>query len=186
MLLFVGLGNPGREYEKTRHNMGFLTLDYFSEHNLKEPIIKSSFQGLFLKTNYLNEQVLFLKPQTYMNLSGISVNEIVKFYKIKLEDIVVIYDDMDLEPGKIRLRPSGSSGGHKGIKSIIENLGSENIKRIRIGIGKAPYSVIDYVLEKPTSDEQKEIDEAIKNACGAIDDIILKGFDHAMCFFNKK
>ena len=186
MLLIVGLGNPGDQYASSRHNMGFMTLDYLMEERVGEEINKKGFHGLYTKAMFCGEQVLFLKPQTYMNLSGISVNEIVKFYKIKLEDIVVIYDDMDLEPGKIRLRPSGSSGGHKGIKSIIENLGSENIKRIRIGIGKAPYSVIDYVLEKPTSDQQKEIDEAIKNACGAIDDIILKGFDLAMCFFNKK
>ena len=119
-----------------------------------------------------------------MNLSGNSVIELAHFFKIDVKDIVVIYDDMDLEPGKIRLRPSGSSGGHKGIKSIIENFGTQNIKRIRIGIGKAPYSVVDYVLERPNKDQQILIDQAIDKACQAIDDIILKGFEHAMCNFN--
>ena len=184
MLLFVGLGNPGKEYDRTRHNMGFMTLDHLSKDYVKEEINKTGFQGVYLKTNYLNQQVIFLKPYTYMNLSGNSVIELAHFFKIDVKDIVVIYDDMDLEPGKIRLRPSGSSGGHKGIKSIIENFGTQNIKRIRIGIGKAPYSVVDYVLERPNKDQQILIDQAIDKACQAIDDIILKGFEHAMCNFN--
>ena len=142
MLLFVGLGNPGKEYERTRHNMGFMTLDHFSKDYMKEEINKSGFQGVYLKTNYLGQQVAFLKPYTYMNLSGNSVIELAHFFKVKVEDIIVIYDDMDLEPGKIRLRPGGSHGGHKGIKSIIENFKTEKIKRIRIGIGRAPYSVV--------------------------------------------
>lgn len=184
MLLIVGLGNPGREYDKTRHNMGFSTLDFFSKNYLKEEINKKGFQGEYLKTNYLNQQIILLKPHTYMNLSGLSVLELMQFFKIKVEDIIVIYDDMDLEPGKIRIRPSGSSGGHKGIKNIIDNLKTEKIKRIRIGVGKAPYSVIDYVLERPSKDQQVLIDQAIIKACGAIDDMIKNGFDHAMCNFN--
>ena len=184
MLLFVGLGNPGREYEKTRHNMGFSTLDYFSEHHLKEPIIKNSFQGLFLKTTYLNQQVIFLKPQTYMNLSGQSVVEAMHFFKIKAEDIIVIYDDMDLDVGKIRLRPNGSSGGQKGMGNIIDLLKTQNIKRIRIGIGKSPIPVVDYVLGKPTLEEKEEIDKAIVKACDALEEIVRNGFDKAMNKFN--
>lgn len=184
MLLFVGLGNIGKEYENTRHNMGFSVLDYFSKNYLKEEINKLNFQGTYLKTNYLNQQVIFLKPSTYMNLSGQSVSEIVKFFKINVEDIVVIYDDLDLEPGKIRLRPSGSSGGQKGMKNIIEHLKTEKIKRIRVGIGKAPYSVVDYVLEKPTKEQQLALNQAIEKACQAIEDTIKNGFEHAMCHYN--
>lgn len=184
MILFVGLGNPGKEYEKTRHNMGFCVLDLFAKDYLKEEISKKGFQGEYLKTSYKGEQIILLKPHTYMNLSGHSVVEIAHFFKVNLEDIVVIYDDMDLEPGKIRLRPSGSHGGHKGIKSIIENFGSDKIKRIRVGIGKATYSVVDYVLEKPTKEQQELINQAFKKSCDAMDEIIAKGFDRAMCKFN--
>lgn len=186
MKLIVGLGNPGKEYINTRHNMGFSCLDLFSEKYLKEKIGKEGFQGNYLKTKYENEDVIFLKPTTYMNLSGNSVKEIAGFFKIKTEDILVIYDDMDLEVGRIRLRPNGTSGGHKGIKSICECLQTEQIKRIRIGIGKAPYSVVDYVLEKPNKEQQIEIDKALLKACLAIEDYILNGFDHAMCKYNQK
>lgn len=184
MILFVGLGNPGKEYENTRHNMGFCVLDMFSKYYLKEDISKKGFQGEYVKTNYKGEQVIFLKPYTYMNLSGHSVIELAHFFKVDIQDIIVIYDDMDLEPGRIRLRPGGSHGGHKGIKSIIENFGSNEIKRIRIGVGKATYSVVDYVLEKPNKEQQVLIDQAIKKSCDAIDEIIAKGFDSAMCKFN--
>lgn len=184
MLLFVGLGNPGKEYEHTRHNMGFDVLSLFSSKYLKQDISKKGFQGEYLKTTYKGEQVIFLKPHTYMNLSGHSVIDIAHFFKVDIKDIVVIYDDMDLEPGKIRLRPSGSSGGHKGIKSIIENFGNDKIKRIRVGVGKDNYSVIDYVLEKPTKEQQTLIDQALNKACDAIEDIIVNGFEHAMCHYN--
>ncbi len=184
MLLFVGLGNPGKEYENTRHNMGFSTLDLFCKNILKQEISKKDFQGEYLKTNYNGQDIILLKPMTYMNLSGNSVRELVQFYKIKLEDIVVIYDDMDLDVGHIRLRPSGSSGGHKGIQSIIENLSNQKIKRIRIGIGKSPYSVIDYVLGRPDKEQAPLIEQALNKACLVIEDIITNGFDHAMCHFN--
>lgn len=184
MLLFVGLGNPGKEYQNTRHNMGFCALDLFAKDYLKEAINKKGFQGEYIKTNYKGEQVIFLKPHTYMNLSGHSVIDIAHFFKVDVEDIIIIYDDMDLEPGKIRLRPGGSSGGHKGIKSIIENFGSDKIKRIRVGVGKATYSVIDYVLEKPTKEQQELINKALNDTCLAIEEIIANGFDRAMCKFN--
>lgn len=184
MLLFVGLGNPGDEYKETRHNMGFMCLDHLMEDHLGEEINKKGFQGLYLKTNVHGKPVVFLKPQTYMNLSGQSVREVVNFFKIKPEEIVVIYDDMDLEPGRIRIRKNGSSGGQKGIGNIIENLGTQEIKRIRVGIGKADRSVVDYVLGKPSSDDQLKIDAALEKACKAIEDIIDNGFEHTMSQFN--
>ena len=131
-----------------------------------------------------DEDVYLLKPQTFMNLSGESVREIVSYFKIPKEDIIVIYDDLDLEPGKIRLRLSGSSGGHRGIQNIIEQLGTENIKRIRIGIGKPTYDTIDYVLGKPLKEEQVLIDEAIKKAVDALKEILKNNFDSAMNKYN--
>ena len=118
MLLIVGLGNPGDQYASSRHNMGFMTLDYLMEERVGEEINKKGFHGLYTKAMFCGEQVLFLKPQTYMNLSGQSVVEAMHFFKIKAEDIIVIYDDMDLDVGKIRLRPNGSSGGQKGMGNI--------------------------------------------------------------------
>lgn len=184
MLLFVGLGNPGDNYEKTRHNMGFMALDKLMEDHLGEEINKKGFQGLYLKTIVHGKTVIFLKPQTYMNLSGQSVIEIMNFFKIKLDELVVIYDDMDLEPGKIRIRKNGSAGGHNGIKNIIEHVKSQEIKRIRIGIGKANIGVVDYVLGKPSSDDQLKIDAALEKTCKAILDIVDNGFDHTMNHFN--
>ena len=184
MLLIVGLGNPGTEYEGSRHNMGFMTLDEMMDNHVGMEINKQGFKGQYLKTKYRGEDVVFLKPMTYMNLSGESVIEAVRFFKIPLENIVVVFDDMDLEPGRIRLRKNGSSGGQKGMGNIIQLLGSQEIKRIRVGIGKADRSVVDYVLTKPTGDDQVKIEVAIKKACDALDDFIDNGFEHAMCHYN--
>lgn len=184
MILIVGLGNPGSEYENTRHNMGFCVLDEMMENHVGMKIDKQGFKGKYLKTKYRGEDVVFLKPMTFMNLSGESVIEAVHFFKIPLENIVVVYDDMDLEPGIIRLRKNGSSGGQKGMGNIIQLLGSKEIKRIRVGIGKADRSVVDYVLSKPTGDEAMQIECAIKKASNALDEIIENGFDRAMNKFN--
>ena len=143
MFLIVGLGNPGSEYEGTRHNMGFMTLDKMMLDHVGMDLNKTGFKGQYLKTKYHGEDVVFLKPMTYMNLSGESVMEAVHFFKIPLENIVVVFDDMDLEPGRIRLRKNGSSGGQKGMGNIIQLLGSQDIKRIRVGIGKSDRSVVD-------------------------------------------
>ena len=183
MKLIVGLGNPGKKYEHTRHNMGFDVLDLFSDLASID-IDKESFKGLLGRGKVFNEDVILLKPQTYMNLSGESVQEVVHYFKISLEDIIVIYDDMDILPGKIRLRPNGSSGGHKGIQSIIDNLGTDNIKRIRVGIGKPTYDTIDYVLSKPSKEEKEEIEEAIKEAAEALKIALKENFDIAMSRFN--
>lgn len=183
MKLIVGLGNPGKKYEHTRHNMGFDTLDLFADLAMID-IDKESFKGLVGRGKLFGQDVLLLKPQTFMNLSGESVREIVNYFKIEIEDILVIYDDMALEPGRIRLRPSGSSGGHKGMQNIIEHLGTEDIKRIRIGIGEPTYDTIDYVLSKPTKEERDAIDEAIKEAVDALKDILKSNFDRAMTKYN--
>ena len=183
MKLIVGLGNPGKKYEHTRHNMGFDVVDLFSEL-AQIDIDKDAFKGLVGRGKVFDEDVYLLKPQTFMNLSGESVREIVSYFKIPKEDIIVIYDDLDLEPGKIRLRLSGSSGGHRGIQNIIEQLGTENIKRIRIGIGKPTYDTIDYVLGKPLKEEQVLIDEAIKKAADALKEILKNNFDSAMNKYN--
>ena len=183
MKLIVGLGNPGKKYEHTRHNMGFDVVDLFSELAMID-VDKEAFKGLLGRGRVFNEDVLVLKPQTFMNLSGESVRLVTDYFKIELEDILVIYDDMALPVGKMRLRKSGSSGGHKGMQNIIEHFKSEDIKRIRIGIGEPQYDTIDYVLGKPSKDEQLEIDECIKNAVEAIKMILKENFDVAMSKFN--
>lgn len=184
MKLIVGLGNPGKKYEHTRHNMGFDVIDLFSEL-AKIDIDKEAFKGLIGRGKVFEEDIYLLKPQTYMNLSGESVRELVSYFKIPTEDIIVIYDDLDLEPGKIRLRLSGSSGGHKGIQNIIENLGTEEIKRIRIGIGKPTFDTIDYVLGKPLKEEKPLIDDAINKAVDALKEILKNNFDSAMNKYNR-
>ena len=183
MKLIVGLGNPGKKYEHTRHNMGFDVVDNFSTF-AQIDIDKEAFKGLVGRGKVFDEDVYILKPQTFMNLSGESVREIVKYFKIPLEDIIVVYDDMALAPGKIRLRPSGSSGGHKGMQNIIEHLGTENIKRIRVGIGEPTYDTIDFVLSKPLKEEAPLIEEAINNAAEALKEILKTNFDKAMTKYN--
>ena len=183
MKLIVGLGNPGKKYEHTRHNMGFDVIDLFSEL-AQIDIDKESFKGLVGRGKVFDEDVFLLKPQTFMNLSGESVREIVSYFKIKIEDIIVVYDDMALAPGRIRLRPSGSSGGHNGIQNIIDNLGTQDIKRIRVGIGEPTYNSIDYVLSKPSKEERVLIDEAIVDAANALKDILKDNFDKAMTKYN--
>ena len=184
MKLIVGLGNPGKKYEHTRHNMGFDTVDLFAEL-AKIDIDKEAFKGLVGRGKVFDEDVYLLKPQTFMNLSGESVREIVNYFKINIEDVIIIYDDMALEPGKIRLRASGSSGGHKGMQNIIDQLGTEEIKRIRIGIGESTDDTIDYVLSKPLKEERPLIDEAIKNAVEALKEILKSNFEKAMTNFNR-
>ena len=183
MKLIVGLGNPGKKYEHTRHNMGFDAVDLFGEL-AQIDIDKSAFKGLVGRGKVFNEDIYLLKPQTFMNLSGESVREIVNYFKIDINDIIVIFDDMALAPGKIRLRASGSSGGHKGMQSIIEQLGTEQIKRIRIGIGEPTFDTIDYVLSKPLKEEKPLIEDAIKLTSDALKEILKSNFDKAMSLYN--
>ena len=183
MKLIVGLGNPGREYEMTRHNCGFRVIDSFADQAGVD-IDKEDFKGVYGRFKYNGEDIILFKPLTMMNLSGTAVQEIVHFYKIPVEDILVIYDDMAIEPGCLRLRPDGSSGGQKGIQNIIDNLGTEEIKRIRVGIGEPQFNSIDWVLGKPTGDDKIKIDEAIERATKAIREYLIHDFSNAMSKYN--
>ena len=183
MKLIVGLGNPGKKYAGTRHNMGFMAIDLLSDLSQID-VDKEVFHGLVGRGSIFDEDVILFKPTTYMNLSGEAVREIVNYFKIDLEDIIVICDDMALPVGQIRLRVKGSSGGQKGLQNIIDNLHSEDFKRIRIGIGEPEFDAVDYVLGKPLKEEQPLIDEAIKNAVEAIKEALKSDFERAMNKFN--
>ena len=186
MYLIVGLGNPENEYANTRHNMGFDTVNKLAKQYRIE-INKHKFKGMYGSGMIENEKVILLKPQTYMNLSGESVIEAIQFYKIDLENIIVIYDDMDVEPGKIKIRKKGGPGSHNGMKSIIQNLNSEEFTRIRVGIGTPEYKHdrIQYVIGKISSEEDiKKLNLGTDNAKDAVIEIIKNGVDSAMNKFN--
>ena len=183
MKLIVGLGNPGKKYEGTRHNMGFMAVDLFSDISQID-VDKEVFSGLLGRGKVFDEDVLLFKPTTYMNLSGTAVSQVVHYFKIEKEDIIVVYDDMAIAPGNIRLRLNGSSGGHKGMQNIIDQLGTSDIKRIRIGIGEPTYDTVDFVLSKPLKEEKELIDGALENAANAIKEALKSGFDRAMNRFN--
>lgn len=184
MKLIVGLGNPGKEYERTRHNVGFMVLDALADE-FHVSINNKKFKGEYVKWKYQGEDVIFLKPLTYMNNSGESVIQVMNFFKINVEDLIVIYDDMDMPTGKLRLRQSGSAGGHNGMKSIIQHVGTQNFKRIRVGIDKhAQIPVVDYVLGRFTKEQQPLIEEGIVNAKKAVQTILDKDFITAMNTFN--
>ena len=184
MKLIVGLGNPGKKYEHTRHNMGFDAVDLFSDLSQID-VDKEVFHGLLGRGEVFDEDIMLFKPTTFMNLSGTAVREVVNYFKIPLEDVIIIFDDMALQPGKIRLRLEGSSGGHKGMQNIIDNLGTDQIKRIRIGIGEPEEADnIDYVLSKPIKEERELITQAMNDVIGALKEILKSGFDRAMNKFN--
>lgn len=184
MKLIVGLGNPGREYEGTRHNCGFMVIDKLAE-KLNVSVDQNKFKGLYVKFKYHGEDVILLKPQTYMNLSGESVSTLMQFFKIEIEDLLVIYDDLDMPVGKLRLRKTGSAGGHNGIKNIIAHLNSHDFKRIRVGIDRHKYmKVVDYVLSRFTKEETDAINQGIENAVNAIIDYLDHGFDYIMNRYN--
>jgi PTH1 family peptidyl-tRNA hydrolase len=184
MKLIVGLGNPGKEYEGTRHNCGFMVIDEIAKA-LSVEVKQNKVKGLYVKTKYHGEDVILLKPQTFMNLSGESVRQCMDFFKIDVEDMVVIYDDLDMPTGKLRLRTSGSAGGHNGIKSIIQHLNSQNFKRIRVGIDRHPYiKVVDYVLGRFTSEEWVAVEEGIVAAKDAVLLYLEKDFTASMNVYN--
>lgn len=183
MKLIVGLGNPGKKYEKTRHNMGFMVLDHLSDISQID-IDKEVFNGLLGRGKIFNNDVLLFKPTTFMNLSGTAVIQVANYFKIAIEDIIVVFDDMALPVGQIRLRKSGSSGGQKGMQNIIDLMHTSEIKRIRVGIGEPPYNAVDYVLGKPLKEEMPLIEDAIIRACEALKEAMKSNFDKAMSQFN--
>ena len=185
MYLIVGLGNPEEEYSKTRHNMGFNTINKLAEkYNIE--VKQKKFQALYGSGIINNEKVILLKPQTYMNLSGNSVKEVIDFYKIDLKNLIVIYDDMDIEPGKIKIRKKGSGGGHNGMKSIIQQIGTGNFGRIRIGIGRPAHKgdEINYVIGAIPEDEVLKLEDGTEKAKEAVVDLIKNGIDDAMNKYN--
>ncbi|GAV22794.1 aminoacyl-tRNA hydrolase [Carboxydothermus pertinax] len=185
MFIITGLGNPGREYENTRHNAGFMVVDGFAE-KFGIPITKKKFKSLVGEGEIFGEKVLLLKPQTYMNLSGTAVQEAVFFYKLPLSRLIVVYDDLDLPLGKIRLRLKGSAGGHRGMGSIISCLGCDEIPRLKIGIGRPAFGdVKDYVLEPFTREEREILEPTLKFAVEALAVALKEGFNKAMNDFNR-
>ena len=185
MKVIVGLGNPGKQYQNTRHNMGYMVIDALCDV-FSCDLDYNKFKGIYgiCKHPSLPEPVIFAKPETFMNLSGEFMRPLLDYFKRGPEDLLVIYDDMAIPEGKIRLRLSGSHGSHNGMRNIIDLLHTENIKRIRVGIGEPPYSGVDYVLTKPTGDSAKLAEEAIEQAAKATRDALLKGFNYAMNHYN--
>lgn len=185
MYLIVGLGNPEEEYSGTRHNMGFDTINKISQkYNIK--VVKSKFNGLYEKSRIEGEEIILLKPQTYMNLSGVCIREFANFYKIPASNILVIYDDMDIEISEIKIRKKGNSGSHNGMKSIVENLGTIEFPRIRIGIGKPMQNEdkIKFVIGKLSNKTKEELEKGVTKAVEAVTEILKNGIDTAMNKFN--
>lgn len=184
--LLVGLGNPGSKYESTRHNMGWLALDSLMEKE-KFALNKLRFKAWTGMLDYKGHKILVMKPQTYMNLSGESVGEAARFYKIPADHVVVISDDISLPVGKLRIRTGGSAGGHNGLKNIIQHLGTDQFPRIKVGVGapgQAGYDVVDWVIGRPLGEDQKVLMEALDRAGDAAEVLISQGSDRAMNRFN--
>ena len=180
--LIVGLGNPGRQYENTRHNAGFITLDVIAEKTGAQ-VDRIKFKGLCGEGMLGGKKVLFLKPSTFMNLSGQAVQEAMAFYKLPPEKVLVIFDDISLEPGRLRIRRKGSDGGHNGIKNIIYLSGKDTFPRIKMGVGKKPnpgWDLADWVLSRFTEDELKAIQDAAERAASAAELIVQGKIDEAM------
>ena len=188
MYIIVGLGNPGKQYAHTRHNVGFDTIDILADkYNISVDIKKH--KALCGKGMIGGQKVVLAKPQTFMNLSGESVRELVDFYKIDPEEeLIVIYDDISLEPGQLRVRPKGSAGGHNGIKNIIAHLGTQVFKRVKVGVGEKPkgYDLADYVLGHFSKEDRMLMEDAFGRAAEAVVCMMNDSMEHAMNQYNKK
>ena len=186
MKIIAGLGNPGKEYENTKHNVGFLTIDILAEkYDIK--VNKIKFKGLIGEGMIGTEKVILVKPQTYMNLSGQCIREIVAFYKLDMEDLVVIYDDIDLPMGNLRIRKKGSARTHNGMRSIIYDLQDDGFPRVRVGIGgERKGDLANYVISGFSGDDRKLIEEAIVKAADAVTCLVEDGIDRAMVDYNTK
>ena len=184
--LIVGLGNPGKEYERSRHNCGFRALDILAK-DLGCSVDRGKFQGLYGQTVYRGKKLYLLKPMTYMNLSGRSVLQLSAYFSIPPQRIIVLFDDISLEPGRLRVRADGSAGGHNGIKSIIQELGSQSFPRVKIGVGAKPhpdYDLADWVLSSFSAQEEKALSVSLPNAAQAALAIIDYGVPEAANRFN--
>ncbi|MBM7601296.1 PTH1 family peptidyl-tRNA hydrolase [Virgibacillus halotolerans] len=186
MKCIVGLGNPGRKYKDTRHNIGFMVIEeLLDRHQWK--LDKKKFNGKYSMEFSKGEKVILLQPQTYMNLSGESIRPLMDFYDMNTEDVLVIYDDLDLPTGKIRLRQKGGHGGHNGIRSTIDHLGTKEFKRLRIGIGRptTPIPVVDYVLQSFSREQQDDVVSSVKKAADACESWFDKDFLEVMNEYNQ-
>lgn len=184
MFLIVGLGNPGKEYEHTRHNVGFDVIDLMAEKYSIE-VNKKKFKGIYGDGKINGERVLLLKPITYMNLSGESVREIADFYKIPNENILIIYDDISLEVGRLRIRDKGSAGGHNGVKSIISHIGSDVFPRIKIGVGQpSKEDLVSFVLGRFSGDDRTKLEQIFEAVTAAVKVILEEGTGEAMNKYN--
>ena len=187
MKLVVGLGNPGREYENTRHNVGFNLIDMFLKNNSINDKWNNKFNGLFIQTLYKNEKVIFLKPQSFMNLSGGVVRKFIDYFDIDIEDVLIISDDLDLSIGNFKLRAKGSSGGHNGLKDIERNLSSSEYKRLKIGISNdKSIDCRDYVLGNISSNDRKLYNGLFKELYNLLDDYFQLPFSDLMNKYNRK
>ncbi len=187
MYIIIGLGNPTREYQATRHNIGFDVITRISDdYNI--PLDLKKHKAICGRGYIEGEKAVIAQPQTYMNLSGESVRELADFYKVSPQEIIIIYDDISLEVGQLRLREKGSAGGHNGIKSIISHLGTQEFPRIKVGVGDKPtgWDLADYVLSRFKDDEQPIIRDAIKKSSEAVKSIIKDGMETAMNIYNRK
>lgn len=185
MYLIVGLGNPENEYARTRHNMGFDTINKIAQKSNIE-INKSKFNSLYGTGTMAEEKVILLKPQTYMNLSGKAVRDFMNFYKIKEEELIVIFDDLDIEPGIIKIRKKGGPGTHNGMKSVISEIKTEDFPRIRVGIGNPEYknNLLNYILTRIPDEDYKVLQNSTQYAAEAVEEIIKNGIDSAMNKYN--
>ena len=187
MKLIAGLGNPGEQYQSSRHNLGFLTLDYLAgRHDI--PLKKQGFEALFGKGIIGNERILLAKPQTYMNLSGIALERLVSYFKVDIKDLIVVHDDLDLPFETIRLKKGGGEGGHKGLMSIVQHVGSADFIRVRIGIGKPMRKAMveRYVLSPFAEEEQNAVPSILAVACDVVGEVILSGVETAMQRYHGK
>lgn len=183
MYLIAGLGNPGNQYKYTRHNIGFVAIDFLSvKYNIS--VRKINFKSLIGEGSIKGEKVILMKPSTFMNLSGDAIGNCARFYKIPPENIIIICDDVALDTGRLRIRPSGSDGGHNGLKSIISHLNSDMFTRIRIGAGKPQNDMINHVLGTFGKDEGKKVTSCIKLSDKIVEEIISSGVESAMNKFN--
>ena len=185
MYIVAGLGNPGTQYAGTRHNAGFSCIDELADkYNISVDTAKH--KGLIGKGVIEGEKVLLVKPMTYMNNSGECIREVMDYYKADIDDLIVIFDDISLEPGRLRLRPKGSAGGHNGIKSLINELGTQEFQRIRVGVGKKPvhYDLADWVLGHFKKEEREVMDKSVQLSAEAVESILDKGIGFAMNMYN--
>lgn len=185
VFLIAGLGNPGREYRKNRHNFGFMVLDRLTER-MGVSFSRLEVKALVTKTEYQGRRLILVKPQTYMNLSGQSVSSLIRYYKTPPDNLLVVYDDVDLPFGTIRLRPAGSSGGQKGMRSVIEQVGRDDFPRLRLGVGRPPgrMPAAAYVLQDFSKEEAELLPEIIERAVDAILAFVVEGLDVAMTQYN--